>query len=70
LDEERPAGSPLELSRGLADMVYAFEPVLFQPRNPNISFSFIHYQQRNSLLNPDLFSLVETLKAKAKGDAC
>ena len=24
LDEERPAGSPLELSRGLADMVYAF----------------------------------------------
>jgi len=47
-------------------MVYAFFPILFKPGNPNIFCAFIHYLQRSSLLDPDLFSLVEILKAKRK----
>jgi len=51
-------------------MVYAFRPILLQLGDPSISFAFIHYQQRSSLLDADLFSLVGILKAKAKGYAC
>jgi hypothetical protein len=67
LEQGRRSESPPDLSGGLAYMVHAFRPILLQLANTSISFAFFHYQQRSSPLDPDLFSLVGILKAKAKG---